>query len=435
MTEEILTTNDELEGVSLEEIRELLKTKGLDIRELAAEAKALKAEGDLEKTVKKSTKVATTNDPVFELALANYPDFVVRRSTARTEKLLVIMPSQNVYYIKTIKNGVENKEQLTKKLFTQFTQGMKEIDLPDDFWIHNIEGSAWWYDHVMDILNYPSIRKAISGRYYYPGIDAIYQYNAALTEIESLFRAFPEKSEVLTRNYQVVKMFIDEFGYENTKDYMRESEISLVNEEDIFTYNLQYLFRVGCSFKYNSFKEYMLYMSVRFGYGDRLNSFCSEWRDILDMQQQLYRGKIKEKYPDNFSDYHNQLAYKCRLHRQEIDKEAFERRYPEASRFEAKIKEYAFIAPKEPQDFYDEATAQSNCLASYVTTYAKGTDYIFFMRLAKEPEKSLVTIELDLDGTLKQAYRAYNKPVSVEEREVINKWLETVVKPALSNAA
>ena len=119
--------------------------------------------------------------------------------------------------------------------------------------------------------------------------------------------------------------------------------------------------------------------------------------------------------------------------RQEIDKCRFAER--DTSKFEATVEDYVFIAPKEPQDFYDEATAQSNCLAGYIERYADGKDYIVFMRKKDTPEVSLVTIELDLNGNLCQAYQARNSKITEKQRAVINTWLERVVRKNTELAA
>ena len=82
-----------MEGIeiSLDDLRAVLESKGLDIKELAQEAKELKAETDLEEKIVKTATRPQTSKPVFELALVNYPDFVIRRSTAKTEKFLTLL--------------------------------------------------------------------------------------------------------------------------------------------------------------------------------------------------------------------------------------------------------------------------------------------------------------------------------------------------------
>ena len=430
------------EEISIEELRELLASKGLDIRELAREAKELKATKEMDALLEEKTtapKPRNNNDPEYELALVNYPDFVIRRSTSKTEKLMVIMVSQNAYYIKTVKSGREEKETLTRKNYAAFPTGMPDFMLPEDFWVSKVLPGVAYYDSLMGVLRHEEVRKAIIEKYFRKKTnnngcpvlrsDDLHAYE----EIPNVLKAFPEKD--FGASYQVIKLIVDKFGLENAKDFIRECDISLAETDFSYGHQSQMedLFKNN-DFKYDTFKQYILYDSVRMGYGLNLYYFLSEWKDTLSMQKDLY-GKVKEKYPRHLQELHAQCSYKCTLRREEINALHFERQSKKTAAFEAEHDEFVFIAPKTPQDFYDEATAMSNCLASYVQRYADGYDHILFMRDKDEPDVSLVTIEIDLDGNLKQAYRAYNHRVTEKQNEAIKKWLARTVMPALNKAA
>ena len=239
--------------------------------------------------------------------------------------------------------------------------------------------------------------------------------------IPNVLKAFPGRDFAV--EWENIKALVDKFGLENTRDLIRERDISLVTDclcgiRTILEYD----------FKYESFKQYVLYDSVRMGFADNTWNFIRHWKDTLDMQKDLY-GKVKEKYPKHLLEFHEQLAYKMRLHEAEINAKKFEAHAKETVRFEAEHGGYVFIAPKTPQDFYDEATAMNNCLAGYVRRYADGEDHIMFMRDKRDPEKSLVTIELDLNGNLTQAYQACNQRVTDTQRRAIEIWLEKSVRP------
>ena len=91
----------------------IMEEYGLDIKDLAKIAKAL--QGISADKPEKVTKSVTTSIAKWELALCNYPDFAIKRTTAKTEQLLVIMPSCGGYYIKYNKNGQEISEPLTEE--------------------------------------------------------------------------------------------------------------------------------------------------------------------------------------------------------------------------------------------------------------------------------------------------------------------------------
>lgn len=431
-----------MEGVdiSFDELRKILEAKGLDIKELAREAKEMKLESQLEEKAAKEKPAESAprinKAPLFELALVNYPDFVIRKSTTKTEKMMVFMISQNSYYIKNVKKGSEVKEKLTPENYAAFTQGMGEIKFPEDFWIDKIESGKVFFNTLNErILSKDAIMRAIIGRYFFKDKDLLSSFYPRIDRLCSMYDSIPQllKSKEFKCEYisfwEDLYSIQEKFGLDNARDFLRELGRSLLDEA-------AHLRRIldDYDFKYESFRNYVLYDAVRMGFADSIYSFILTWKDTLDMQKQLW-GRIKEKYPQHLLELHSQLGYKCRLMETKINEQRFAARVSAAVKFEARHGDYVFIAPKKPQDFYDEATAMNNCLASYVDRYAEGQDYIFFMRKHDTPEDSLVTIELDLDGELRQALQACNKPVTNEQNNVIQAWLRKTVAPVMNGTS
>ena len=419
-------------NISLDELREVLESKGLDIKELAKEAKGLKSapQGVVESKHVNRPKRA----PVFELALVNYPDFVIRKSTFKTEKMLVFMVSQNSYYIKIIKNGFEEVEPLNEEIYSKFTSGMEDIDLPDNFWIKKIISGKSFFNSLMSMLDLNNTRKAIVGGYYIH--NTIYNsgdFNYSIEDLENMYSKIPYlvKSEYFKEEYvwswKSLYHIQEKFGLDNARIFMKELSNSLVHFESV--YAIEYLLS-SYEFNFTAFKDYVFYDSVRLGFAMSFDQFIRIWKDTLDMQEKLW-GKVKNKYPEHLLELHQQLSYKCLLMQREGYKTQVENRVKKASKLEATIGDYVFLIPKEPQDFYDEATSMSNCLASYVDKYASGEDYIVFMRNKDTPDKSLVTIELSLYGDLRQAYQERNTRITEVQKNAINTWLAKVVKPVI----
>lgn len=86
--------------------------------------------------------------------------------------------------------------------------------------------------------------------------------------------------------------------------------------------------------------------------------------------------------------------------------------------------QYIIRAVKDYGDLADEAKQQHNCVACYGPSIANRKTQIYFLRSAEAPDKSLVTVQLNMRGELLQAYRAYNKPISSEERAFLDRWLQ-----------
>ena len=78
----------------------------------------------------------------------------------------------------------------------------------------------------------------------------------------------------------------------------------------------------------------------------------------------------------------------------------------------------------------DEAKQQENCVyKNYSERYAFGETDIYFMRDIKNPNKSLVTVEV-LGKKIRQKYQKKNKIVTDEQNEFLEKWENEVIKVA-----
>ena len=104
---------------------------------------------------------------------------------------------------------------------------------------------------------------------------------------------------------------------------------------------------------------------------------------------------------------------------------------------EDSIDGYCFIYPKTTQEIKDEAVSQNNCVASYIKRVMNHECDILFLRKKEEPEKSLVTIEVQKNKIV-QARQRFNYPVTPEQQAVIDKWNKrhtTVERKELKNAS
>ena len=183
--------------------------------------------------------------------------------------------------------------------------------------------------------------------------------------------------------------------------------------------------------KYESFRDYVLYQSVFMGYGKIISVFFDEWRDVINMQNNVYH-KIKEKYHDNLPLWHHQLSYKSDCMREYIDEEKMQKMVKLASLYQGTCGKYVFISPTCRQDFLDEAQMQQNCLASYISRFIDGDCIIMFMRQKNSPTQSLVTIEIRKDdkgdyAVINQKYQARNKHCTEEQSDAIDKWLKRAI--------
>lgn len=126
-----------------------------------------------------------------------------------------------------------------------------------------------------------------------------------------------------------------------------------------------------------------------------------------------------DKYPRHFLTTHKIACRNYNRLKQNFDEIAFKERI--SPNMECTIDGYSFIYPKSIQEIKDEAVAQHNCVASYISRVIDGQCHILFLRNAKTPEQSLCTIEVR-DNRIVQAKLRFNDPVTTEIQNVIDKW-------------
>ena len=429
--------------INMDELQAVLKAQGLDIKELAKDASALKR-GEIKTPEGKTNSITTT----YKLVLANYPDFCIERTTAKTRQLIVIMPSCQGYYVKSFKGQDELIEELTSELYAKLTSGMNDIELPNGFWLKRVCSGKRFCDSLLKALNsdiyVEMIKFGVAPKLEDMRLDGYSSVESnecvqAYKNQPILYREFynaNKAKKVLLDSKKFVTDIVNDFGLNNARDFLRHLELSLVDIYSGYYGGFGNSYRTDkiypdVEMKYEAFRDYVLYQSVFMGYGKSIQTFLSEWRDTIQMQRNIYK-KVKEKYHDNLPLWHHQLSYKSACMKEEIDEEKMREMVEFASLYQGTCDKYVFVAPTCKQDFLDEAQMQQNCLASYINRFIEGDCIIMFMRLKKEPTQSLVTIEIRKDDNgdytvLNQKYQARNRECTIEQSNAIDKWLKRAI--------
>ena len=440
MTDEIIIDGKRL---NIKKIVDALGAQGLglDIKTFANDANALKT-GKKQKPENNKVIKTTTHQLVF----VDYPDFCIEKLTPKTRQRLVIMPSCEGYYIKTFKGKEEYIEELTVELYVKFTSGMETITLPEGFWLKEMRSGKKFYDILAQALASKTYIDMIKHKVAPKMEDIIVSTWSSFNQDRNivaykkhpiLYREFfnsPKAMTLLLEYTAFVDHLVEDFGINNTRDFLTQFELSLVEISRNYHQSWNgYGTRVypDIEMKYNSFRDYVLYQSVFMGYGKKIRTFFNEWRDSIDMQQRVY-NKVKEKYHENLPLWHSQLSYKCECMQEAIDEDKLKEMIELASLYQGVCGKYVFLTPTCKQDFLDEAQAQQNCLASYIKKFIDGECIIIFMRLKSHPSDSLVTIEIrkDEEGKytkINQRYQARNRRCTPEQEDVIEKWLKRAV--------
>ena len=146
-------------------------------------------------------------------------------------------------------------------------------------------------------------------------------------------------------------------------------------------------------------------------------------RDYARMMSAL-REKY-EKYPKYLEEAHRNAVRLYNSHKQTHNDELFAKRIDR--QLGASVGKYEVIVPETPQDVKDEGVNLRHCVGSYVDRIVDGDTQIAFLRRKSEPDKSLVTIEVQ-GGKIVQAKGAHNRSPDEEESAAIAKYARQLKK-------
>ncbi len=145
--------------------------------------------------------------------------------------------------------------------------------------------------------------------------------------------------------------------------------------------------------------------------------------DYLRMCEQL---NIKPKVDgDSLKREHDVCARLCRNIRQKEFEQGIEKHGKELLPLSYSDSTYSISPIKDYDDLIEEANTMHNCVASYAGPISKGKTHVFSL---KKQDKKYATVEIRLgdDVYIKQAYQAYNKPITKEAQDFLNKWISHI---------
>ena len=377
----------------------------------------------------------------YEVVLENNTDFIIKRRTLKTERELVILVSQGLYYIKESKSG--NIDPITPASLQSFLRDLKDgfITLHEVHWLSMIFRES--AELIMKVISDESLtdmcRHNCLVNMHNPSWYITYwKQNRKL--FMRLYNMFPEGAMADRKKYQTsipVIFWIEETYGANEAMYFAEKLVqSGVSEFDASERGSRYYtdpayapheaghFKKLMESDYNinlrRFIDYVFFDLYAQGYSSVTRDFFSEYMDFLDMQKKIY-GKVKEKYPAHFKTEHDIMALKVNQAIVAARCENFSAQAEEIKELEYSGRGYSIVIPTKPEELADEGINLSHCVGQYIDRVANGECHILFLRRRATPDKSLVTLQLS-GKQICQAQGSNRRNITDEERSFLMRW-------------
>ena len=369
----------------------------------------------------------------FTLEYENDSDFIIKRTTPRSEKLLVVLVSQGQVYIKDVKaNTIEKVEDI--KQVRNFKKGLT----------HNIPFvKLQWSPFMFECSDFKrllldtDVCKELMNRKLNPFTDDRLFYDYRIDK-----ERFNDKFERV-KALQLLKPDINISWCDTALENMRKANITYNQIKDnldllkefgysSFIYFLDYsnhVYKIFDTYKCE-FKALLTWLTYTMKHRNRMLFESSYWGqsfnvndyiDYLEMQYQMY-GKCKEKYPENWLTEKHIMNQKHKDWKK-LQSDASFKIYQESllDKVSYENKTYKVVVPITNTDILDEADQQRHCVASYIDKIVKGETNIVFIRNQSDLEKSLLTVEIR-DNSICQVRGHQNRMYTKEEYDFMKSW-------------
>lgn len=129
-----------------------------------------------------------------------------------------------------------------------------------------------------------------------------------------------------------------------------------------------------------------------------------EYSDHMHMCEQLDYDlhDTAISMPKNFREFHERCAQAIKYAHDKQAREEFEKNYAQRKQLEYENDKFMVRQPASIDDITAEGCALHHCVASYAERHAKGVLHILFIRRKDEPDKPFYTMELGVDGSIRQ---------------------------------
>lgn len=417
------------------------------------------------------------NAPIFEIVANSGADFAVRRTVGKSSRLLVMLVSQGQYYVKNERSG--EISDLDYKTLTSFLSGCSNLHI-GCLWLDDLQNQKQNRTILMDIIRREGFKETASSGLWkldfhaeisrwgseasrFDGLSQTVLKNNALTRALSKIckQANAPQREMLKKSIAALSIIESIYSLDEARVFaQRLADVmpcSFVDEAvvrdllqmrkvrkgiHVYQRNLRfdrtYFYRnngvVGqnatdgdfVNFKFSSLMDYVFEQSAREGFAGQMNEWLVCWKDTLLMQIAIY-GEVIDKYPENLLSLHHMLTAQTIKIQEELTEEEWSVAVARLMKYDWNPEGESLIIthPHKPDDIYEEARMQSNCVASYIDSVISGRTLILFCRRKEEQAQSHLTIEVSGEvPTLRQVKARFNREATDEDMRFLEKWCQ-----------
>ena len=382
------------------------------------------------------TKKRKKTEYHITLEYENDSDFILKKTSPRSEKLLVVLVSQGQIYIKDVKaNTIEKVDKIEQ--IKNFKKGVSFDEIPSFSKLQWTPFDWGEYTHFKMLLTDTDSVKELMNRKLNPFKDF------------KLLWSYRADKEAFTSNFEMMKavqLIKEDFkfsDYPYLLDTMRKCGVTHNNVKenleiinDLGFNSFAYIFNQNRAIRvfetYNcNFKAFLTWLTYTIKHRNHID-ICGDYYyssgfnlgdyvDYLNCQYQMY-GKVKEKYPENWYTDKHIMNHKYTAWKRLNENKTFKLHQEKLLQDVAYgNKKYQVVIPLDSADILDEAQQQQHCVASYVDRIVKGETNIVFIRDKEDLEKSLLTVEIR-NGAIVQVRGFQNRMYTKEEYDFMVDW-------------
>lgn len=391
-------------------------------------------------------EIKTTSRPKakakYEVVFSSGCDFAINRQTARTNKTLVLIFSQNMCYIYDEILG--KKLEMTEALETELKSFFSD-KAANDIIIKKDTTSCFGKDlrkseipFLCQLMTYKepglrflikkgySVLKLVSSRWrsYFTDVEDCYNDSPALLNYfwERIGAVEESICQVVTKLNFVTDIY--EISNLDTAYYAVDAILrSSVMIDRRLSDKLKELI-INNRINVKRFIDFLLFDMYRQGKA-HLTRFLHTYEDYLELCKSYY-GNIPDKYPKFLETQHNQILAKV------TELESIKSESPEFAEIMMNSENYAYFnpfksfvirMPKESGELVEEGSKLSHCVSSYVEKVNRGDCIVVFMRKKETPDEPYLTVEILPDRSVPQVEGLCRRTeLTEEEIHFLNQW-------------